>query len=119
MTVFNPVYDGTYLMCLMGGYFSTTDVTTMVKMMGNFIILEGAEFSADTPPCTKMSATSGALPDCKGFLPATTLSIFPKFEGSKAVVNFSIQMAKENMVPAMLYMPSTGYTAPSGEPRVT
>ena len=116
MTVFNPVLDPSTLMCIMGGMFTTTDITTAVKMMGAFVVLEGAEFKSPAPPCTKNPSTSGALPNCVGFLPAITFSLFPKFEGSKAVVNFSIQMAKENMIPAFIY---DTFTAPSGEPRVT
>ena len=116
MAIFNPLYDGVKMMCLLGGMFTTSDVTASVKMMGKFIVLEGAEFKSPSPPCTKQPSTSGALPNCASFLPAITFSIFPKFEGSKAVVNFSLQMAKENMIPSFIY---DSFTAPSGEPRVT
>lgn len=116
MTIFNPVYDGSNLMCTFGGMFTTSDVTTKVKMMGKFIVLEGAEFGSPSPPCTKQASTSGALPNCSSFLPATTLSLSPKFEGKKCVVNFSLQFAKENMIPAFIY---DSFTASSGEPRVT
>lgn len=114
MTIFNPVYSGSKLVCLMGGGFTTSDVTTSVKMMAKFIVLEGATWGSPSPPCTKMAVTTGVLPNCVGFLPAITFSISPKFEGKKAVVNFSLQMAKENMIPAFVY---DSFTLPN-EPRV-
>jgi hypothetical protein len=120
MTIWNPLYENTALMCLLGGQFTSPDVSVTGKLMGNFIILAGGEFGSPSPPCTKQASTSGAIPNCATFLPSQTFSLFPKFDGELAVVNFSLQMAKENMIPAFTYLPPppTGGTAPSGEPRV-
>lgn len=107
MGIFTPIIDDTLidiLMCILGGTFNYDTYSASAKFNTKLIALEGGKFSAGTTPCTKQIVTSGALPNCGSSLPALTFSIFPKVEGSKCVVDFSIQMMAENMIPEFIYV---------------
>jgi len=101
--VFQPIEDTAVLTCILGGGFVYDTYSANVTFDTTPVALEGGEWASDTPPCTKKASTQGALPDCKTFLPAVTLALFTTVEGSKPLVMFSIQFAKENMIPAFLY----------------
>ncbi len=103
MGVFQPIEDTAKMMCVLGGIFIYDTFSVNVTMDGTVVHLEGGEWGADTPPCTKKASTQGALPDCKTYLPALSLAQFTKVEGDKPIVMLSIQFCKENMIPAFIY----------------
>lgn len=91
------------MLCLLAGQFGYDTFSANTLFDGEVVLLEGGEWSSGGTPCTKKPSTSGVLPDCKKYLPAITFTLFTTVEGSKPVVDFSLQMAKENMIPAFLY----------------
>lgn len=105
--MFQVVLEDTYLVCANGGQFKTTDTATNVLFENKKPIIEGANFQQQGTPCTKQAASNGAIPNCMSFLPATTFVVFSKVDGKRPVANLSVQMCKENMIPAMTYTSMT------------
>jgi len=96
-----PILDPAEAVCVLGGTATHDTVSANVTIDGSPVNLEGGKWSISG--CTKNASTSGAVPNCVGSIPSTTLSLFTTVEGSKPIVDFSLQFPAENMIPMFLY----------------